>query len=142
VPGLLPLTTFDEGVIINATGGLLLDHDPPAVALNKVVVAPWHTADVPVILVDIAFTDTIAVLVQPLTAVAIMGAVPLLIPDTTPVPLITVATGILAELQVTPGVAVLNVVDAPMHTDSEPVKATGCGITVATTVARQLVGRV
>ncbi len=78
----------------------------------------------PVILVDKGSTVTIAVLVHPLGPVAIIGAVPLLIPVTTPVPVITVAMGILPELHVAPGV-VLNAVVAPVHTESEPVNAAG-----------------
>jgi hypothetical protein len=125
VPLLPPLIILEEGVNTKATGGLLLDHVPPAVLFEKVVVDPEQSVNVPVMFVDMAFTVTIAVLVHPFGAVAIIGAVPLLTPVTTPVPVTTVATGMFPELHVAPGVVVLKIVVAPVHTDNAPVNAAG-----------------
>ena len=50
-----------------ATAVELLLQLPPEIALNKQVVAPWHTLSVPTIGPGVLFTVTIVVLEQPVT---------------------------------------------------------------------------
>jgi len=61
VPPLTPVTIPEEELMV-ATPVLLLLHTPPPVALLNVMLAPGHTADVPVMAAGAAFTITDIVL--------------------------------------------------------------------------------
>lgn len=63
LPALMPLTT--PVLLIVADEGLLLLQIPPALALDKVVVEPAHTAGVPAIAAGSGRTFTVAVRIQP-----------------------------------------------------------------------------
>lgn len=118
-----------------ATGRLLLLHAPPAGAAANVVVLCAQKIAVPVIAPGLALTVTTADLVHVLAPVAIMVAVPALMPPTVPVPAPTVATAVLLLLHAAP--ADVSAVVAPTHTVSAPPIAAGAGSTVATLVATQ-----
>lgn len=107
-----------------------------AAALASVVVNPWQTFSVPV-MVGNATTVTVAVAKHPLEFVKVMTAVPGAFPVTTPA-LFTEATAAFEELQgVTLGVAVVaNVVVKPLQTVNVPV-ITGIAMTVTVAVAVQ-----
>jgi hypothetical protein len=83
----------------------------------KVTVASTHTVKVPVI-VGNAFTVTVSVMLQPLSFVYVMAAVPTATPVTSPV-LLTVATDVLPLVQALLVAAVplpLNAILDPIHT--------------------------
>jgi hypothetical protein len=71
-----------------------------------------------------------------------MVAKPALTPLTTPVAAPTVAMPVALLLQVPPGVASLNVVDAPTHMNAVPVMGEGNGFMVTVAVVLQPVGKV
>lgn len=102
-----------------ATDELLLLHEPPGVAVERVVVLPWHTVSVPVIGVK-GLTVMIAVATQPAGVTYCISTGPPDNPVTTPVDEI-VATAVLPLLQVPPGEALLSVIVYPWHTLVEPV---------------------
>ena len=58
VPALTPVTTPAPDGAIVATAVLLLVQPPPPLPSIKVVVDPWHTKVVPVMVAGIAFTRT------------------------------------------------------------------------------------
>jgi hypothetical protein len=66
-------------------------------------------------------------------------AVPVLTPQTNPVPEPAVAIVLLLLLQVPPGVGSANDVQAPTHTSDAPMIADGDGVTVTTVVTEQAV---
>jgi hypothetical protein len=67
VPASIPDTTPPASIV--ATVVILLAHVPPAVASVSVVVRPWQTLSVPVMIEGSEFTVTIAVEMQPVPSV-------------------------------------------------------------------------
>ncbi len=64
VPGDMPTTTPVDASMV-ATDVLALFHVPPLIALESVVVAPWHTCDEPVMPAGNEFTVTTVLVKQP-----------------------------------------------------------------------------
>jgi hypothetical protein len=67
VPGATPVTIPEE-VMLAVVVGLLL-HVPPAVVLDKAVVAPSQILSVPVMVAGIGFTVIVFVTIQPVGSV-------------------------------------------------------------------------
>ena len=104
-----------------AVAVLAVDHTPPVVAFAKVVVAPSHTAVVPVIEATegalLIVTVVVTELVHPfeLVNVYVIVAVPADTPLTAPVIEFTVATALFDEVHAPPEVVFVNVVVEPTH---------------------------
>lgn len=140
VPAVIPVTTPVPDIV--PTAGVELLHAPPDVALLRVVDCPVHTVNMPVIEEGAGFTVTITLLWQPVGVLLITVEVPKEIPVTIPVETPHVATDGLLLLQVTPGVAELNVDVPPTQILSIPVIGAGSAFTVTTAIATQPVGKV
>ena len=115
---------------------LLLVHVPPAGVEFSVVVNPTQTASVPVIVVGLGFTVTIAVLIHPVLSMYVIIDVPAVTPVTIPVDDPTVALPLLL-LHVPPAGVEFNVVVKPTQTLKTPVIAVGFGFTVTMAVLIQ-----
>lgn len=100
MPKETPVTTPVAASTV-ARAVLLLLQVPPGKELLRVVVAPKHAMNTPVIGPGVGVTVTVATALQPAT-VYIMLAVPGVIPVTTPVVALTVATPVDKLLQVPP----------------------------------------
>ena len=127
-PREIPATTPEVEMVPTAV--LLLLHDPPVVASDKVTDEPRHTLAGPVIGAT-ALTGTPAEAVQPFGAVYTIVAVPLATPVTVP-PEETVAIAGVALLQVPPEVASLSVTEVgtdPPQIVAAPVTAAGLALT-------------
>jgi hypothetical protein len=136
IPPLMPVTTPEASTV--AMPVLDDDHVPLPDEQARVVVAPWHILVVPVRATGAATTVTTEVAVQPVEErVKLITAVPELMPVTTPVEALTVATLVLLLLHVPVPEELLNVVVRPGHTVKVPVLAEGA-ITVTTLVALQM----
>ena len=143
VPPDMPVTMPDELPIV-ALVTVLLIHVPPVVpVLLRVVVVPWHNANVPVMADGSAFTVAVVVRTQPAELVRVMVAVPAAMPVITPDVLPIVATPASLLLHAPPDVPPLArfAVDAA-QTVSDPVIMPGSGLTVIFFVLRQPVGSV
>ena len=127
--------------MILAITGLLLDHAPPASAVNKEMVLPWQTADGPETGLGNVLTVTTMVAIHPVDNVYVIVTVPLLTPVTTPA-LFTVAVAMLLLLQLPPDALLNNVVVLPGHTSANPLIEGGSEFTVTTAVVKQPVGNV
>jgi hypothetical protein len=116
---------------------LLADHVPPGAEEVSVMPDPAQTIELPVMVPDTG-NDTMVIILtaeavpQPLVTEYEIGVVPPLIPVTTPAPL-TVAFE-LPAVHTPPPTELANVIAAPMHTLSGPLRvpATGNGFTVTT----------
>jgi hypothetical protein len=138
VPAVRPNTTPDGSTVMPAHD---VDHVPPTGVPDNVVDVPTQVESVPDI-VGAAFTVTIIVLKQPVLGMAyVIIAVPPLTPKIIPVvePTLTLP---LVELQVTPGVVLLNVVLLPTHIARVPVATAGNGLIETTVVVKHPVGPV
>lgn len=93
------------------TDGVLLLHTPPGVVLDNVVVWNSHTVPAPVIADGRPFTVTTAVVIQPVDAVYVIVAVPVVVPAVQVPPDVIVAVPVALLLHVPPGVALLSVAD-------------------------------
>lgn len=134
VPSEIPVTTpVVEPTVPIAV--LLLLHVPPGNELDSVVVDPKHAINIPVIAPGVGVTVTIAKELQPATVYNI-DAVPGVIPVTTPVVGVTVATPVARLLQVPPPLELANVVVYPAQTDMGPVMDATAGFTVIVLVAK------
>jgi len=120
-----------------ATEVLLLDHAPPDIPSESVVVAPLHTGDVPPLIGPAELSVIVSThdvehpdkLVYPIVDVPAIA-----LPVTKPVEGFIVASDVLLLDHVPPlGVAV-KVVVVDIHIDSEPL-ITGIGLTVTVLVA-------
>jgi hypothetical protein len=129
VPPDAPYSTPDPEIV--PTAGVLLLHTPPAEALLRVVVWNSHTVVAPVIGDGSPFTVTTAVAIQPVGAVYVIVAVPVVVPAVQVPPEVIVAVPVALLLQVPPGVALLSVADWPTHSDIVPVIADGSVFTVS-----------
>src|SRR5437868_1617090 len=99
VPAAAPVTTPE--IPTGATAVALLLHEPLGVASLSDVVLPSHTVVAPMI-GERALTVTVTVAMQPVVVVYFITAVPVDIPDTTPVDPPTTATDRFRLLQVPP----------------------------------------
>lgn len=138
VPGLKPETSAkpDAGKIV-ATAVLLLLHTPPDVGSLKRVVVPTHKVVAPEMGAGALITETVVVATHPTPSEYVMAALPALTPDTTPEVLSTVATAVLALVQVPPEVPLLNGTVEPRHTLVLPEIDVGNALTVTTLAAVQ-----
>jgi hypothetical protein len=119
-----------------------VDHKPPAVALTKVVVRPWHITAGPVMGAGAGLRVIGAVLKQPVgnvhVIVQVIAAAGLIsVPPVTTPENEFIAISELLLLQVPPvGVPAKVVVD-PEQTEVVPIMAVGGGLTVTVTSAGQ-----
>lgn len=137
VPGAMPATVPVLAPIVPIAAVLLLQV-PPAVLLPRVVVWPWHTSGMPLIVPGTALIVIVVVFWQPVDGVLVIIAVPLLRPVTAPVVGLT-NTVASALVQVPPAIVLESVIVAPTHKLAGPVM-TGSGYTVTGVVAEQPVG--
>lgn len=96
----------------------------------------------PVIAPGRPLTVTVAVVIQPVAAVYVIVAVPVVAPAVHVPPDVTDAVPVALLAHVPPGVALLSVADWPTHSDSVPVMADGSEFTVNVFVDIQPDGRV
>jgi hypothetical protein len=115
-----------------AIPGAELDHVPPAIESNNVVVWPMHTTFMPVIGAS-SNTLTAWVFLQPAGVSYVTIPVPTDIPDMTPVTGSIVTTPGVPPDHVPPGIELLSVVLVPMHIENVP-DITGSGLNVTGTV--------
>ena len=105
-----------------------LDHVPPEVALERVVVDPTQASDIPPIDAGFALTVTVAVARQPVDTeydmVDVPGEFPVTIPE-----LPIVATPVLLLDHVPPVVELASVCVEPLHIEKVPVIADGTELT-------------
>ena len=141
VPGIMPLA-IPDALPITAVATALLDQVPPIGILLKVELVPGQILSVPAMADGIGNTVTIVVATQPVGSMYVIVAVPDTIPDTTPVPVNTVATAVLLLVQIPAGVAFPSVVVWNSQTDVVPEIAAGDVFTVIGRVAIQPVGNV
>jgi hypothetical protein len=129
----VPLATVVTSPVVPstvATAVLELLHEPPVVALDRLVVPPIHTLAVPVIAAGAVLTVTSAEALQPVPAVVNdIIVVPLATPFTMPLVRPTVATLVLLLLHV-PEAVLVKVTEEPRHTLSEPMIPDGSALTV------------
>lgn len=115
------------------TDGSLLTQAPAPTVFDSEDTVPLHRVAGPVMPAGIALTVTdLTWLHTPLVAYEIVTT-PGLAPLTTPV-LLTVPTLLLLLVHVPPDMVLLNVIDAPAHTDPAPVIEDGEVVTVMTFV--------
>jgi hypothetical protein len=118
-----------------AIDGVWLIHVPPPLAPVGVIVDPTQTASVPDI-VGNGFTVTTIAREQPvLMRFAIIVAVPAVMPPTTPVAELMVATAVFALLHVT-ALSLVIVMVLPRHTCVGPPMVAAFAITVTVFVAK------
>lgn len=129
VPPDAPYSTPDPEIV--PTAGVLLLHTPPGLALLSVVVWSSHTVGAPVIGEGRPFTVTTAVVIQPVGAVYVIVAVPVVAPAVHTPPDVIVAVPVALLLHVPPVVALLSGADWPTHSDIVPVIADGSVFTVS-----------
>ena len=137
VPGAIPATVPVLAPMV-PTATVLLLQVPPAVLLPNVVVCPWHTSGIPLMLPGTALMVITMVFIQPVGGVLVIIAVPLPRPVTLPVVGLT-DTVASALVQVPPATELARVIVAPTHKLVGPV-ITGSGYTVTGVVAEQPVG--
>jgi hypothetical protein len=141
VPMATPVTTPVELLTV-ATDVFELDHVPPEVDEERVVVVPTQVTAVPEMAAGSGFTVSIAVRVQPVPMVYVIIELPedtaVAIPDEEPM----VATDVVPLAQVPPAGVLVNVVELPSHIDKDPDNVDGNGFTVIVVVVRQPVGSV
>jgi hypothetical protein len=125
----MPLTIPVDPIVATPVFPLL--HAPSDVTSARLVVAPGHTVNVPVIKEGSGLIVAILVVAQPVGNVKVITAVPPATPPTEP-PAPIVATAVLPLLHVP--LASLNEVVAPAHTEAIPLMAEGNGFTVTTVV--------
>lgn len=116
---------------IVATTVLSLFHEPPEVVLASVTDDCSQTCRVPVMPAGVAFTETSALVLQPVGSVYSTVAVPFNTPATMPVEAVIVATDGDRLLQEPPAVTLARLVVAPSQTTCVPVMAAGEGFTVS-----------
>lgn len=121
-----------------ATPVLPLIQVPPDGDELNMAEEPTHKNVVPDIAVGVVLIVTICVTKQPPPTVYVISVVPLLMPDTTPVPDPTVAILKFPLVQVPPPGEEVNVVIEPAHKTAAPVIAAGVVLTVICLVAIQL----
>lgn len=143
VPPVTPVTRPEELPTV-ALVALLLVHVPPVVpVLLRVVVVPWHNANVPLMADGSAFTVAVAVRTQPAELVRVMVAVPAATPVITPdvLPIVAIPASLLLHAPPdVPALARLEV--AAAQTVSEPEITPGSGLIVIFFVLRHPVGNV
>jgi len=128
----MPVTTPE--VLITATDGLLLVHEPPVEAEVNEIVAPPQTEVAPIISAGIAPTVITNDVLQPVPNVYIIVVVPGVTPVTSPV-VLTEATVVLLLLHVPPSVALVSAAVFPAQTNAVPDMDAGASLIVTTTVA-------
>ena len=139
VPAVDPAVTIPDGSIL-ATEGVLLLHDPPAVAHDSVLVPKTQTLEVPVIAAGETFIVATANAAQPVASMYVTVDVPLdtavSIPDVEPI----VAIDADPVLHVPPDVLDESAVANPSHTVKVPDIDPGTGF--ITTVAPPVIALV
>jgi hypothetical protein len=110
VPAPPPSTT--PALLTLATDVFELVHVPTVVLELKLVVAPWHKVNVPLIADGLGCTVTTLVALHPVLSVYDMVDVPVLAPVTNP-DVVTGATLALVDDQLPPIVAELSVLEYP-----------------------------
>jgi hypothetical protein len=139
-PAATPVTTPVEALIV-AVAVLAVDHTPPVVVLESVVVAPSHTDVVPVIAATtgklLIVTVVVTALVHPFefVYVYVIVAVPAVTPVTFPVIELTVATAALDVVHTPPDVVLVKIVLDPIHAFIVPPIAARTGNAFTLTVA-------
>ena len=123
----IPVTTPDELTVPCDT--LLLLHVPPVDVVDKVMVFPMQTGEMPVIAPGKLFTVTVACTLHPVGNTYVITDVPANIPETIPVEPI-VATAVVPLIHVPPAVPSANVEEEPGQTFIVPVIVAGKGLTV------------
>ena len=141
MPAAFPVT-IPEPEPTEAIAVLELVQLPPDGEELSVVVVPVQTDIVPVLVEGVVLTVACLVEKQPPVSVYVMFDVPDAMPVTMPEPEPTVATPVLALVQVPPEGDELNVVLAPVHTDTVPVIAAGVVLTVTGAIAKHPPARV
>ena len=141
VPGYIPVATPLLGSTYAGEPGTA-HQVPPAGALVKFVVSPWHIWGLPMMVSGSGFTVIMTVALQPVPSAYVIYAVPPDIPVTNPVvaPIVAFVMSLLAH--VPPGVELLSVVVNPSHTCRLPMMPTGIGFTVMSLVEKQPVDNV
>jgi hypothetical protein len=140
VPAATPVTTPVEALIV-AVAVLAVDHTPPVVVLESVVVAPSHTDVVPVIAATtgklLIVTVVVTALVHPFefVYVYVIVAVPAVTPVTFPVIELTVATAAFDVVHTPPDVVLVKIVLDPIHAFIVPPIAARTGNAFTLTVA-------
>lgn len=132
LPGATP-TTNPEALTLAMVAALLL-HVPPGVTSLRPIVAPWHTALLPVMAAGAGFMSTVRALEQPEDNVNTISALPALIPVTVP-DASTIALG--DSVDHVPALILLSVVVVPGQTTAVPVMAAGCALTANGIVVTQ-----
>ena len=119
---------------------LVLLHSPPPTVSVRVILAPVHTPDGPVIAVGDKLTVTVILVLQPVVAVKVMLLVPVATPVTTPVvETIVAVAGVPLTHVPAPSV---NVMCAPTHNADGPPIGAGLALIVTIAVLAQPVGNV
>ena len=135
MPCATPVTAPFELPTVAIETSLLL-HVPPVVVLDKVVVAPEHIADAPVIETGVAYTVTGNVaFTQPLLNVYVTVVLPVATGDRIPEDAPMVATEVLLLLHAPPGAPLVNVLVLPRQAAELPVIDAGVWLTVTVTLA-------
>ena len=132
VPAEIPATVPEDDPT-EATPGSPELHVPPGETSAKVVDAPTHIPDAPVI-GETEFTVIVRDTMQ-LPILYVIAAYPPETPVTSPDKEPIVAIPGVAETHVPPGMPSSSVTVAPMHTDAGPVMAVGAELTVIDLVA-------
>ncbi len=136
LPAAIPVTV--PVVLMVAIPVALLVHVPPVGVLDKLVVLPTQTVELPVMADGSGFTVIIVVVIQVVGSEYVIIAVPEATPVTTPVPETTVAILVLPLIHIPPAEPLLRVVVPPLaHMLVIPVMADGFGLTVTMIVRTQ-----
>ena len=127
LPDTIPLsepTVADEDTVL---------HKPPPTVSVRVIAAPAHTPEGPVMAVGDKLTVTVVVTGQPAVDVKVILLVPVAMPVTLPVVAPIVATPVLPLSQVPPPLSV-RVMCAPTHKADGPPGSGGVGLIVIVAV--------
>ena len=137
----MPASTPVLGFMVPAAVLVLL-HVPVAGLLLSVVVAPAHTAIVPLIGAGSGFTVITAYCCVSVGRVYVIVVVPASMPVTIPVDAFMVPTAVLPLVHVPPVGEQCSAVAEPLHTVIVPVITPGRQFTVTVAYALQPVGKV
>jgi hypothetical protein len=121
----------------SATPGKALDHVPPAVVEIKGVVAPTHTALLPVIAAGVAFIVTTTFVLHAPAVIYVTLAVPADTPVSNPVVNPTLALPGNALTHVPPEISPVRVAVSPAHNIIVPLIVLGVPFTVTSTTLLQ-----
>ena len=128
VPALIPVKSPEEFIVVL----LLLLLQLPLPASLKIVVEVAQTLNDPEISEGNELTVTLNVIIQPVSSVYVITAVPTVAPDTLPEP--STLAFVLLLVHVPSGVVSVKVVTKPRHTLAVPMIAEGKGLTVTIVV--------